>query len=187
MCPDVKIDAPAENGTFQMSIDDVDYVKFETKLYHSNLKRAKINRVYVQIHNRGTKSVSNDPDKKVTIRLFYAELVIDSNVDPRGYHDLPTDFWTRISSKDSMNDKYWYDLGDPKLLPDLPKTLTNTEPTILEWDWIVPVDISDQVWILVVIESPEDPIPQSNQIFDLENLVRNEKHIGARLVGVDPL
>ena len=186
MCPDIKIDSSTENGSFQMSIDDVDYVKFETKLYHSNLKRTKINRIYVQIHNRGTKSVSNDPDKKVTVRLFYAELVTDSNVDPRGYHDLPNDFWTKIS-KESMNDKYWYDIGEPKFLPNLPKTLTNTEPTVLEWDWIVPVDVANQVWILLVVDSPEDPIPQSNKIFDLENLVRNEKHIGARLVSVDPL
>jgi photosystem II stability/assembly factor-like uncharacterized protein len=186
MCQDIKIDSPKEDGSFQMQIEDVDYVKFESKLYHSNLKRAKINRVYVQIHNRGIKPVSNDPNKKVIIRLFYTELVTDTKVASRHYHDLPKDFWTKFS-KGPLSDEYWHNIGEPKFLPDLPKTLTNTEPTILEWDWIIPIDISNKVWILVVVDSPDDPIPQSNKIFDLEQLVRNEKHIGARLINVDPL
>jgi hypothetical protein len=37
----------------------------------------------------------------------------------------------------------------------------------------------------VVVDSPEDRIPQTNKkIFDIENLVRIEKHIGLKEVHV---
>jgi hypothetical protein len=75
--------------------------------------------------------------------------------------------------------------------------LTNVEPTVLCWEWQpkdwegeTPLDANGltvgRVGLLVVIDSMEDPIPEENKkIFDIEELVRNEKHIGVRVLEVD--
>ena len=81
-------------------------------------------------------------------------------------------------------------------LPQKPKTLSNVEPTVICWEWNTPDEwewgktpgdgpasdpIDNRVALLVVIDSTEDPIPEENKkIFDVEKLVRIEKHIGAR-------
>jgi hypothetical protein len=169
MCADIKIDPPF----YQMDVEDVDYVKFENRLKHRNPQRGYVNRVYVQIHNRGIKAV--DEKKPVKVRIFYANL---SNESPSRYPNLPQDFWTAFPNdpKDTSN---WKPIGKAKDLPSGPKTLTNTEPTVLAWEWDVPSDTSDRICLLVIIDSPEDPIPESNKkIFNIGDLVSNEKHVG---------
>jgi hypothetical protein len=167
MCADVKIDSPF----YQMNIDDVDYIAFETKLQHRNPQRGRVNRVYVQVHNRGIKSADN-----VTVKIFYADT---SN----GYPPLPSDFWTSFPNdpSDTIN---WRPIGKPQILPSPPKTLTNTEPTILAWEWSTPVEIADNVGLLVIADSAEDPIPGGNKIFNIADLVRNERHIGLKDLNV---
>jgi len=55
----------------------------------------------------------------------------------------------------------------------------------LEWDWNPSSDISSTIGLLVVIDSPEDPIPEENKkIFNIEQLVMTEKHIGLRKLNV---
>jgi photosystem II stability/assembly factor-like uncharacterized protein len=167
MCADIKVDSPF----YQMNIDDVDYVAFETKLQHRNPQRGRINRVYVQVHNRGIKSADN-----VTVKIFYADT---SN----GYPPLPSDFWTSFPNdpSDTIN---WKPIGKPQILPSPPKTLTNTEPTILAWEWSTTVEVADNVGLLVIADSSEDPIPGGNKIFNVADLVRNEKHVGLRDLNV---
>jgi len=88
----------------------------------------------------------------------------------------------------------WKQIGETKFLPEtLPdkkiKTLTNVQPTILCWEWDVPksTQIGSQIGLLVVIDSPkQDPIPDQNKkIFDIETLVRYEKHVGIRVQKVE--
>ena len=47
----------AAAGTEQLKIDmavaAVDYAAYESKLQHRNAQRGRVNRVYVQLHNRG--------------------------------------------------------------------------------------------------------------------------------------
>jgi hypothetical protein len=184
MCPDIKVDtSKGKTSSYQLNAEDVDYVKFETKLYHRNPRRARVNRVYVQIHNRGIRPVDIDLNEKVIVKLLYANL-IDQQIDSREYLDLPQDFWSTFpeNSKDTI---YWKPIGEAKFLPYGRKTMTNTEPTILEWDWYIPPDVANVLWLLVVVECTADRIPQSNKLFDLERLVRNEKHIGVKLVNID--
>jgi photosystem II stability/assembly factor-like uncharacterized protein len=184
MCPDIKIDASkAKDHSYQMNIEDVDYVKFETKLYHRNPRRARVNRVYVQVHNRGIRPVDIDLNEKVIVKLLYANL-IDQQIDSRQYLDLPQDFWSTFP-ENSKDTTYWKPIGEAKFLPSGSKTMTNTEPTILEWDWYIPPDVANLLWLLVVVECTADRIPQSNKLFELERLVRNEKHIGVKLVSTD--
>ena len=71
MCADIKVDPPF----YQMNIDEVDYVKFEYRLRHRNLQRERENRVYVQIHNRGIKHAGLSPADKVTVKIFYANVL----------------------------------------------------------------------------------------------------------------
>jgi hypothetical protein len=164
---DIKVDSPI----YQMNIDDVDYVAFETRLQHRNPQKGRVNRIYVQVHNRGVKSADN-----VTVKILYADI---SN----GYPPLSIDFWTSFP-EDSTDTRGWRPIGKPQVLPSAPKTLTHTEPTILAWEWNTPEEISDNIGLMVIAESPEDPIPESNKIFRIEDLVPNEKHVGLRDLSV---
>jgi photosystem II stability/assembly factor-like uncharacterized protein len=181
MCADIKIDSLKESENelqYQMrEPDSVDYVKFERQLHHTNSIRGRVNRVYVQIHNRGIKSVEKD----VKVKLFYA--YADSST---GYPDLPSDFWTAFpqNSQDTSN---WKPIGGVQVLPSAPKTLTNTEPTILYWEWSTPQDAPDKACILVVIDSIEDPITGTNKIFNIERLLSIEKHVGLKDIHVTML
>jgi len=78
---------------------------------------------------------------------------------------LPNDFWAGFHSDTKYSKSTWTQIGDAKKLPCGPKTLTNTEPTILAWEWNVPSNVADRVGVLVVIDSPEDPIPDTNKVF----------------------
>ncbi len=172
MCPDIKIDSPAEDSTYQMDIEDVDYVKFEHKLFNRNIKRGKTNRIYLQVHNRGVKDVT-----QATIKILYCN---NTNAWP----NLPSDFWTQFpeNSQDIFN---WKPIGEPKVLPSLPKTLTFTEPTIVSWEWMAPLDLSENIGMLAVIDSIDDPLPQETKTkFAIDSLVPNEKRVGVRILKV---
>ncbi|HJS64356.1 MAG TPA: hypothetical protein VJ767_05810 [Nitrososphaeraceae archaeon] len=183
--PDIKVDSPIGNDSmFQFEVDDVDYVKFESKLYHRNIKRARINHIYVQIHNRGFRCVDLGTKDKIKIKLLYSD-VVSKDIDKRQYRDLPPDFWSKFPD-DPLDTSYWKSIGEVKFLPDLPKTMSNTEPTVVEWDWNAPPDIGSMIWLLVIIDSAKDPISQSSkECYSLQELVRSEKRIAVRVVNVD--
>ena len=168
MCADIKVDAlEGFPPSYQMNLEDVDYIAFESKLYHRNPKRGRMNRVYVQVHNRGIKPADN-----VAIKILYADA-------SAGYPDLPPDFWTAFPGNPA-DTTIWKPIGEAKVLPSPPKTLTNTEPTILSWEWIIPTNIGDRLCLLVIIDSPADPIPGANKVFNVAELVQNEKHVGLK-------
>jgi hypothetical protein len=172
MCADVKIDSPDQSSSYQMDIETVDYTKFEHKLFNRNIRRGKVNRVYVQIHNRGIKDVS-----KATIKILYGNYT-------DGWYKLPDDFWMQFPNN-SNDTAYWKPIGEAKVLPSPPKTLTYTEPTILSWEWNAPSDISNDIGLLVVADSIDDPIPpETKQIFIIDDLVSNEKRVGLRVLKV---
>jgi hypothetical protein len=60
--------------------------------------------------------------------------------------------------------------------------LTNTEPTVLAWDWTTPYDVADTLSLMVVLDSPADLIPKANKIPDISELIQNEKQIGLRSI-----
>ena len=166
-CADIKTDPPF----YQLNIEDVDYVKFEYRLRHRDPQRGRVNRVYVQIHNRGIKSA-----REVKVKLMYANV---SDIPPF-YPNLPQDFWITFPN-DPKDTSSWKPIGKTQDLPSGLKTLTNTEPTVLAWEWDVPSDISDHVCLLAVIDSPEDPISEANKkVLNISDSVPNEKHIGLK-------
>jgi hypothetical protein len=184
MCADIKVDPPF----YQMDIDEVDYVKFENRLRHRDIERGHLNRIYLQVHNRGIKPAGLPPADKVTIKLLYANILNSPSErpEPPRFPALAPDFWTSFYSDGSYSSSTWKQIGESKKLPLGPKTLTHTEPTIVSWEWNTPADIADHIGLLLVIDSPEDAIPEGNKIFsnNIESLVRTEKHIGIRLVTV---
>ncbi len=175
MCPDIKIDAQRGNPPFYQfeNIDDVDYVKFQTRLQHRNPKREEICNIFVQIHNKGiAKSAEN-----VSVKLFYADMLPDGT-----YPDLPKDFW--ICTKPLMQNSDWKSIGSTRYLPEGRKTLTNTEPTVLAWQWVIPKEINHKAGILVIVESPEDPIKPNNKILNVVDLVKVERHVGLKTINI---
>jgi hypothetical protein len=176
MCPDIKIDSPSQDlGFYQFdAIDAVDYVKFESRLQHRNPKRGDICNVYVQIHNRGIGSIVNN----ASIKLFYASMSKQGK-----YPQLPADFWTSYSITPESE---WKAILPNRNLPVGQKTLTNIEPTVLVWQWHIQDDIiSKQLGILVIVESPEDPVLlNSKKVFDVQELVINDRHVGLRTINI---
>jgi photosystem II stability/assembly factor-like uncharacterized protein len=167
-CADIKIDAlegaiPEYHipDHYQMKVDEVDYVAFESRLEHRNPQPGRVNRVYVQIHNRGIQAA---PD--VTVKILYTDA-------SAGLPDLPTDFWTAFPT-DSVDASHWKPIGIAQTIA----LLLPTEPAVLEWGWNTPTAAEDHSCILVVTDCPSDPIPVANKVLNVGNLIANEKHVG---------
>lgn len=177
MCPDIKIDSPdKDTGSFQIAeVDSVDYVIFENRLQHKNLRPGDFCILYVQIHNRGIRQMVEE----VSVRLFYANKRKDGT-----YPNLSASIWRSLSPTSESN---WIPIVPVRILPQGPKTLTNTEPTVIALLWYVTGNIEDEIGILAIVESPEDPISEnSKKITDIKELVTNDRHVGLKTVKVIP-
>lgn len=162
MCADIKIDAlEGTVPSYQMSVADVDYVAFESKLQHRQPQRTKVNRVYVQLHNRGFQ-----PGTNVRVKILWAEA-------SAGLPNLPPDFWTAFPN-DSSNTTLWHPIGTAQTIA----SFTPGIPVVLEWDWTPPATAFEHSCIIVVMDSVSDPIPPGNKVFDIGTLVGTEKHVG---------
>lgn len=146
-----------------MDVADVDYVAFESKLSHIPAQPGKVNCVYVQVHNRGIKASSS-----VVVKLLFADLSL-------GLPDLPADFWIKFPNN-SVDVTKWKPIGAPKTIA----SLSNTEPTVLEWDWVPPLGVSPGGCLLVIVDCPSNPIPPANKLFAVSKLVWIEKRVGMR-------
>jgi photosystem II stability/assembly factor-like uncharacterized protein len=164
MCADIKVDAlEGSPPAYQMNVSDVDYVTFESRLGHRNPQRGQINRAYIQAHNRGIQ-----PATAVTVKSLYADATA-------GLPPLPTDFWTAFPGN-SVDTSVWHPIGSAQTIA----TVSPTEPAVLEWDWNTPTSAADHSCLLVVMDSPTDPIPAANKIFNVNQLVGLEKHVGLK-------
>ena len=161
-CADAKVDAQDTSHNYQMPIASVDYVAYETKLEHNDPQRGVINRVYVQVHNRGIQTASN-----VTVKILYA------NASP-GLPSLPANFWTAFPGNGDQTN--WKAIGVAKVIP----SLSPRRPEILEWDWVPPLTASQHSCLLIVVDSPGDPIPAAHKVFDIGTLVTQEKRVGLK-------
>ena len=162
MCADIKVDALAGSPlSYQMPVSAVDFVQYEAFLQHRNAERGNVNRVYVQAHNRGIATASG-----ITVKLHYADA-------SAGLPPLPADFWTAFPG-DSVDTSHWHPIGTKTV------DVTPSLPTVMEWDWTTPVGQATHSCLFVVVDSAQDPIPAGNKIFDVDTLVRNEKHVGLK-------
>jgi hypothetical protein len=159
-CADIKTDAPP---TWQLSPSEANYLNFETKLVHESPEKGNQNRVYVQVHNRGPLPASN-----VTVKIMTAGA-------SGGLPPLPADFWGTWPN--SAGDANWTPIGAPQTIATLPAL----RPEVLQWDWTPPASADTHSCMLVVIDSPSDPIPASTKsVFDIAELVTSEKRCGLK-------
>jgi hypothetical protein len=159
-CADIKTDAPPD---WQLLPSQLNYYNFETKLIHENPEKGNQNRVYVQIHNRGPLPATN-----VTVKIMTAAA-------SAGLPDLPADFWTTWPN--SAGDANWTPVGTPQTIA----ALDPLRPTVLQWNWTPPPSADAHSCMLVVADSPSDPIPISTKsLFDIGQLVTTDKHIGLK-------
>ncbi len=171
MCADLKIDAlEGTIPSYQSSVADVDFVRFEWNLQHRHPQRTKVNRVYVQVHNRGFQPAAN-----ITVKLLWADA-------SAGLPNLPNDFWTAFPN-DSANTTQWQPIGTAQTIASVRPGI----PAILEWDWTPPAAAAEHSCMLVVMDCPADPMPASSKVFDIGTLVGTEKRVGWKnLHLVDP-
>ncbi len=158
-CADIKTDAPPN---WQLQPSEVNYLNFETKLFHESPEIGNQNRVYVQVHNRGPLAANN-----VTVKIMAAGAT-------GGLPDLPADFWTTWPN--SAGDANWTPVGSPQTIA----TLAPLRPTVLEWTWTPQVGADAHSCMLVVVDSPSDPIPETAKVHDIGQLVTGEKRVGLK-------
>jgi hypothetical protein len=159
-CADIKTDAPP---SWQLLPSEVNYLNFETRLVHENPEKGNQNRVYVQVHNRGPLVATN-----VTVKIMSAGA-------SAGLPDLPADFWTAWPN--SAGDANWTPVGAPQTIA----SLDPLRPGVLQWDWTPGAGVDAHSCMLVVIDSPSDPVPASTKaIFNIAQLITAEKRAGLK-------
>jgi hypothetical protein len=161
-CADVKVDSPL-GGLYQMPVASVDYVAFETEtaLEHRNPQRGTLNRVYVQVHNRGVL-----PASMVVVKILYADATM-------GLPDLPSDFWTAFPGDFSMPSP-WAPIGAPQIIA----SLRPEHPAVLEWDWTPSMSSAAHTCLLVVASCVEDPPSIRSLVVD--SLVTQNRQVGLK-------
>jgi hypothetical protein len=162
-CADVKVDSPTgTTPVYQLPVSAVDAVAFETVLQHRDSQRGRVNRIYVQVHNRGITAATN-----VTVKV----LVADASA---GLPLLQSDFWTNFPNDPSPGP--WVPIGAYQTIPSLGTTV----PAVLEWDWNTPLSAADHSCMLVVADCAADPIPAAAKVLQVWDLVPNERHVGQK-------
>jgi hypothetical protein len=170
---DIKVDAPP----FQPVDALVDGVEFDNPTHrllpfgpgyrietvagitHENPVRAQSNRVYVQVHNRGWKAAT-----AVDVRLLWADA-------GAGLPALPANFWTGFAT-DSYTQTTWHLIGSKQTIPSLEAGV----PRVLQFAWTPPATTSDHVCLLMLVDSPDDPLlPQT--LLDVDLLTRSNKRV----------
>ncbi|MCB0642620.1 MAG: hypothetical protein KDC44_13315, partial [Phaeodactylibacter sp.] len=168
---DIKVDAPpfdtVDALTDGVEFDNPDhpfgavYIESIDGIEHNQPIRTQINRVYLQIHNRGWQTANS-----VTVKLLWADA-------GAGLPALPADYWSNWSG-DGFDQTNWHPLGTT--------TITNLEPNVpvvLSRNWTPPASVSTHVCLLAMLDSPQDPLlPQTATNVDF--LTRNNKKITHR-------
>jgi photosystem II stability/assembly factor-like uncharacterized protein len=160
-CADVKVDSPI-GSTYQMPVASVDYLTFETALEHRNPQRGDLNRVYVQVHNRGVLPASD-----VVVKILCADAA-------PGLPDLPADFWTAFPGNSGLASA-WTPIGAAQTIA----SLRPERPAVLEWDWTPPISAAAAHACLLVITSCSGDSPGVSSLV-LDSLVTQNRQVGLK-------
>lgn len=137
-----------------------DGVEFDRDADHDKPVRTQVNKVYVQVHNRGPFNATN-----VTVKILWTNAAA-------GLPPLPGDFWTNYPNDPSVT-TVWHPIGTYQTI----SVLEPTRPVVLTWNWTPPSTATTHSCILCVIDSPDDPIPAANKQFNVDWCTRNTKQI----------
>jgi len=178
MCPDIKIDAPDPiSQSYQMVIDDVDYVAFEYRLANRTPVKGKINHIYVQIHNRGN-TVASD----VALKLLWTFAPVSSTGIPI-LPDLPDDFWQQFPNDTTVHDDSWKTINWKNEIGILQpyaniSMLSSNKPEVVNLSWELqsnPIP-GENLYLLCIANSHDDQIPDTNKISNVLDLTSKERH-----------
>jgi photosystem II stability/assembly factor-like uncharacterized protein len=154
--PDIKVDvAPyfAPDGLF-------DGVEFDADLVHEDPQRTKVNRFYLQVHNRGWATANN-----VRVRAFFSSAAT-------GLPSLPNPLTPPNFDLSATTD--WHPIGPAKTIP----VLEPNRPVVVSWDWSIPAGATTHSCLLAVMSSPDDPITTTQT--NVDALVRAEKRVALK-------
>ena len=157
--PDIKVsfDAPPVDG-----------VEFD-ELQETDPVRGAVNPLYIQVHNRGWKTATN-----VKVKVLWA-------AGAAGLPTLPHDFWSTFPGNWSGATD-WQPIDANILFQTIPKLRPHT-PTILTWQWLLPLSASDDSCVLVVISADQDPVTLSDANPDdlvVDTISLWDKHVAHR-------
>lgn len=157
--PDIKVsDDPAP----------VDGVEFD-RMSETGVVRGGLNKLYVQVHNRGPLAAHN-----VKVKAIWTSG--SGSLAP-----LPDDFWA--SFPDAWSAESLWSSVDPAVESQTIPTLEPHTPAILAWDWNLPTAAADDTCVLVVVSADKDPVSRSDanpndHIADF--VTPNDKHVAHR-------
>src|ERR1039457_2138236 len=155
--PDIKLDAPeGVPPVYQLPPSRIDFVTFETALAHRNAGDGNMNRVVVQVHNRGTRAA-----RDVRIILLWVSA-------GQTFPDLPAAFWT-----DPTQSGDWSVLGSTVIAEISPM-----QPTIVYWETPFPDDVAP--CFLVIADY--DGIPKEHRKTAIADLVPIEPRVSVKNV-----
>jgi hypothetical protein len=151
--PDIKVEVPP-----YYTADAVfDGVEFDEDVVHDDPQRTKVNRFYLQVHNRGWQATAG-----VRVRAFLADA--HAGLPPLPNALTPPNF-------DLTSTVDWQPIGSAQTIP----LLEPNRPVIVSWDWTVPAGANTHSCLLAVVSSPDDPI--ASTATDIGTLVLSEKRV----------
>jgi photosystem II stability/assembly factor-like uncharacterized protein len=163
---DVKVDTA--DPAYQTTLPVTDYLGFAV-LEHRTPRRRRVNRVYVQVHNRGPQRATG-----ARVRAFHADA-------SAGLPPLPADFWLSGHPFEGTPDTTdWRPVGSTIELG----VIEPAEPAVAMWEWVVPSSAAEHSCILVLATCGEDPlhVPGTSSV---DWLVPNEKRVTLKNVHVE--
>ncbi|MDQ3379559.1 MAG: hypothetical protein M3546_04455 [Actinomycetota bacterium] len=172
-CTDIKLDSPSYQTP---AAADVDFERFEDDhglaaagLIHENAQRGRLARVFVQLHNRGSKAAAN-----VAVKVFYADASL-------GLPDLPSGFWTSFPNNALPAASPWREVAPHKVVA----SVEADRPQVVAFDWPVSGAAAGHTCLLAIISANDDQIATSE--LTIATLVTGNKKCGLKnLTVVDP-
>lgn len=167
---DVKVDAPgyvmSELGGVDFELFDDDHGIGAAGLIHENPQPGKVARVYVQLHNRGSKPAAN-----VAVKVFHADASV-------GLPDLPAGFWTSFPTGALAASSPWQPVAAHKVIP----SVGVERGQIVGFEWHVPIAASPHQCLLAIATAADDPIGTAER--NVSVLVTGNRKVALRNVSV---
>jgi hypothetical protein len=155
------VDSPDPDYQTKEFLSVQDYPSFEGKLVHRDPIPGQVNRVYVQVHNRGIYKATN-----VRVRTFFCRAAA-------GLPPLPSDFWSAGKPFDTTpSGTDWLPIGPTMYIGDVEPA----KPKLAGWDWFTPSNLTSHSCLLALVTCSEDPLVGTG-MFDADSLVREKKHV----------
>jgi hypothetical protein len=174
--PNIKVDVPTSAGTYQTPTTGIDFFQFVDKIVDGSGGVATrdpstgtvVNRVYVEVHNRGSTPANN---VRVMLLLTDASTALPS---------LPSGYATNVASGTVISTTQWRTVGfrtindlrvgTPKVVEfDLPSTML-PPPSSLPGH--------SHYCLLALVHSPNDPFTSTQT--DVNTLTVNNSHVAQK-------